>query len=91
MTGTRLRHALTYATRGWPVFPCQIGQKTPATAHGYLDATTDPAQITAWVSPCAGRRGEPIQLWQGRRKICHGQIHVVPLITPRFLERSLHC
>jgi hypothetical protein len=50
MTGTRLRQALTYAARGWPVLPCQIGQKTPATAHGHLDATTEPQQITAWFS-----------------------------------------
>jgi hypothetical protein len=50
MTGTRLGQALTFAARGWPVFPCQAGQKTPATAHGHLDATTDPAQITAWFS-----------------------------------------
>jgi hypothetical protein len=50
MTGTRLGQALTYAARGWPVFPCQAGQKTPATAHGHLDATTDPEQITAWFS-----------------------------------------
>ena len=48
MTGARLRQALAYAARGWPVFPCQAGQKTPATAHGHRDATTDPAQITAW-------------------------------------------
>src|SRR5271166_6427978 len=50
MTGTRLRQALTYAARGWPVFPCQAGQKIPATAHGHLDATTDPEQITGWFS-----------------------------------------
>ena len=50
MTGTRLRQALTYAARGWPVFPCQAGQKIPATAHGHLDATTDPEQITTWFS-----------------------------------------
>jgi Bifunctional DNA primase/polymerase, N-terminal len=48
MSGTRLDQALTYAARGWPVFPCQAGQKIPATAHGHLDATTDPGQITAW-------------------------------------------
>ena len=48
MTGTRLGQALAYAARGWPVFPCQAGQKVPATAHGHLDATTDPGQITAW-------------------------------------------
>ena len=50
MTGARLRQALEYAARGWPVFPCHVGQKTPATAHGYRDATTDPEQITAWFS-----------------------------------------
>jgi len=47
MSGT-LRHALVIAARGWPVFPCQHGRKTPATAHGHLDATTDPQQITRW-------------------------------------------
>ncbi len=30
------------------MFPCQAGQKTPATPHGYRDATTDEHQITAW-------------------------------------------
>ncbi len=48
MTGPRLRQALEYAARGWPVFPCNVGQKTPATSHGHRDATTDPEQISAW-------------------------------------------
>ena len=48
MTGTTLRQALAYAARGWKVFPCQPGQKIPATRHGYRDATTDEQQITAW-------------------------------------------
>ena len=48
MTNPVLRMALACAGHGWPVFPCQPGQKTPATRHGYLDATTDPAQISAW-------------------------------------------
>ena len=43
-----LRQALACARRGWPVFPCQPGQKIPATRHGYKDATTDPDQITGW-------------------------------------------
>ena len=40
--------ALTYASRGWPVFPCRPGSKEPATAHGFRDATTDPDQIRSW-------------------------------------------
>jgi len=48
MTDTTLRQALAYAARGWPVFPCQPSKKIPATTHGYLDATIDPRQITAW-------------------------------------------
>ena len=47
MTSTVLSHALACAERGWPVFPCRPGEKTPATEHGHLDATTDPAQISA--------------------------------------------
>ena len=45
-----LRQALECAARGWPVFPCQPGRKTPATRHGYLDATTDRAQISEWLA-----------------------------------------
>jgi hypothetical protein len=48
MNDTMLRQALACAARGWPVFPCQPGQKIPATRHGHLDATTDERQITAW-------------------------------------------
>ncbi|MHB1430819.1 MAG: bifunctional DNA primase/polymerase [Streptosporangiaceae bacterium] len=43
-----LRAALVYARRGWPVFPCRPGEKTPATEHGFLNATTDTEQIAAW-------------------------------------------
>ena len=30
------------------MFPCQPGQKVPATRHGYKDASTDPEQISGW-------------------------------------------
>jgi hypothetical protein len=43
-----LRQALKCARAGWPVFPCHPGQKRPATPNGYLDATTDLAQVRAW-------------------------------------------
>jgi hypothetical protein len=48
MTAGTLRQALAFASRGWPVLPCLPGQKIPATAHGYRDATRDERQITVW-------------------------------------------
>ena len=48
MTSRVLSQALACAGRGWPVFPCQPGEKAPATSHGYRDATTDPEQISWW-------------------------------------------
>ncbi|NUQ65462.1 MAG: bifunctional DNA primase/polymerase, partial [Pirellulales bacterium] len=34
-----------YARRGWAVFPCKPRDKVPATARGFLDASSDPAII----------------------------------------------
>jgi hypothetical protein len=48
VTNQVLLNAQALAPRGVPVFPCQPGKKTPATAHGYHDATTDPVQIRQW-------------------------------------------
>ena len=45
---TMLAAALMYAKRGWPVFPCAPGKKTPLTDNGFLDATTDAGQIGLW-------------------------------------------
>ena len=46
-------HALDYAARGLPVFPCnptptKPRAKTPLTPRGFKDATTDPDLIRAW-------------------------------------------
>ena len=42
--------ALRYAAHGWHVFPCGGRGKTPATPHGFKDATVDPGQIRRWWS-----------------------------------------
>lgn len=52
---THLDTALSYAARGWAVFPLRPGEKIPQTAHGVKDATTDPDVIRAWwtITPSA--------------------------------------
>lgn len=45
---TMLEWALKYAEQGFAVFPLAPRSKTPATAHGFKDATTDEAQIRNW-------------------------------------------
>jgi len=37
-----------YVAAGIPVFPCVPGGKKPMTAHGFLDATTDPTTVHRW-------------------------------------------
>jgi putative DNA primase/helicase len=41
-------HALEYARRDIPVFPCRRKDKAPLTKHGFKDATCKLAQIRAW-------------------------------------------
>ena len=48
-TGAFAAAALNYATRyQWATFPSKRRSKSPATLHGFKDASADPAQITAW-------------------------------------------
>ena len=42
-----VEHALQYAARGFPVFPCHPNKK-PLTPKGFKDATLDPDTIRAW-------------------------------------------
>ena len=43
-----LEAAIDYASNGYRVFPCKPGLKTPLTARGFHDATTDLDQVEAW-------------------------------------------
>ncbi|MEX2106799.1 MAG: PQQ-dependent sugar dehydrogenase [Solirubrobacterales bacterium] len=45
----------------------------------------DRALITAWVSPCKGRRGEPVRLYRGRQRL--GTRHLDRACTVRFRPR----
>src|ERR1035438_7339000 len=49
--GPMLEAALAYASRGWPVLPCEPRGKRPfglLVSHGLKEATTDPATIEGW-------------------------------------------
>ena len=46
------------------------------------------ALLTAWVSPCAGRKGEPVKLFRGRRHFATR--HLDRACTARFRPRIGH-
>ena len=43
------------------------------------------ALVTAWVAPCKGRRGDPVTLWRGRKKL--GTRHLDRVCAARFRPR----
>ena len=43
-----LESALTWASKGFPVFPCSPATKRPLTPNGFKEATLDPGTIEAW-------------------------------------------
>jgi hypothetical protein len=45
----------------------------------------DRVLITAWVSPCEGRRGEPVDLRRGRQRL--GTRHLDRVCSVRFRPR----
>ncbi|MCA9040922.1 MAG: bifunctional DNA primase/polymerase [Planctomycetaceae bacterium] len=49
-SGTLAAAAVEYAELGYSVFPCKPGGKTPATATGFKEATTDVEQVRQWWS-----------------------------------------
>ena len=56
----KIEAAVSYAERGWHVFPVKPDSKVPWTAHGFLDATKNPAWVeqiwTAYPSANIGIR-----------------------------------
>lgn len=64
---TVLEYALSYASKGAPVFPVKALSKVPAVKNGVLEATTDPTQIREWFTDTnfniGMATGEPSGRW----------------------------
>ena len=73
--------------------PSCVAIVKPPAAFSYIGVTAQGrrikrgkrAQITAWVSPCAGRKGEPVKLWRGRKHV--GTRHLNRACSVRFRPR----
>ena len=62
--------ALSYASAGIAVFPCVPGGRTPLTANGFHDATTNLDQIAAWwTTRPQAREHPPRQCYPGGRRV----------------------
>ena len=62
-----LQAALSYANRGWHVFPLQPRSKVPATHHGVKDATTDVDRIQNWWTDIRAAAALSLMLFGGLR------------------------
>jgi hypothetical protein len=73
--------------------PCGVAQPVAALGHSYVGIKAASrkverghrALITAWVSPCQGRRGEAVNLWRGRHRL--GARHLDRVCSVRFRPR----
>jgi glucose/arabinose dehydrogenase len=82
-----------YRIRGAEVGICSTASPTKALEASFVGIRAlrrrvlrnKRALITAWVAPCKGRRGDPVTLWRGRRKI--GTRHLSRACTVRFRPR----
>jgi Bifunctional DNA primase/polymerase, N-terminal/Primase C terminal 1 (PriCT-1) len=59
MSVETLEAALRQASRRRPMFPCDARNKRPLTPHGFKDASTDRAKITAWFRDTDAMIGMP--------------------------------
>lgn len=57
-------------------------------AHGRHVRRGRRALLTSWVSPCAGRKGEPVKLFEGRRHVATR--HLDRACTVRFRPKIRH-
>lgn len=82
-----------YRLRGAEPAGCAAAQPTPPLEASFVGIRAIRRKvprnkrtlITAWVSPCKGRSGEPVTLWRGRRKM--GTRRLDRVCTARFRPR----
>jgi hypothetical protein len=92
--------ALSYAGKGYHVFPCKPRSKEPATKHGFKDATRDQETVRRWWSEnpnynIAIATGKESGLWvldvdgeEGRESYLKYQSNI-PYDTPTATIRTI--
>jgi glucose/arabinose dehydrogenase len=82
-----------YRLRGASAADCGVAQPKPPPTASFVGIRAlrrkvprnKRTLITAWVSPCKGRTGEPVTLWRGRSKM--GTRHLDRVCSVRFRPR----